>query len=242
MPASTRNSSGNPTGPAIGVALSSPAAALNPLPYASATLTHIRSAALPALLPAQEIPSLLRECHRVLVPGGVLELRIVEPVPERGSLGPKMRAWVDEHVVLGLERQFRTARPGTLVEGWVRGAGFKVISTKGEREGRGWGLQRCLRLPGAVAGEVGGRVTSMSTASGRIACGWDGDGDVEVDAQVGCLVLRALWRDVWGEFVDMGSAGKSARWWWEDNELLRECVEWNTVWQIGTLVAVKAGS
>ncbi|KAF2097115.1 hypothetical protein NA57DRAFT_77370 [Rhizodiscina lignyota] len=220
---------------------------LLPLPYASSTLTHIRSSVLPALLPVAQVPDLLWECHRVLMPGGVLELRIVEPLPERGTAGPKMRAWLDGHC--NLERQFRNSRLSTLIEGWVGGAGFRVLGTKGEREGREHGLQRCLRLPAAVASEVEGRVVSTSASSSRTASGWfdegaliDGYADPDVDAQVGSLVLRALWRDVWGAFVYTSSENRSARWWWQDNELLRECAEWGTVWELGTLVATKAAS
>lgn len=259
VPASTLTAMGQPS--AIGIAVSSPAASsLLPLPYAPRSLTHIRSATLPALLPASQIPDLLRECHRVLVPGGILEMRIIEPLPERESTGPKMRQWVEERIVLNLERQFRTARPGTLVEGWVRGAGFNVISTRCEREGRGWGLQRCLRLPAATPNDLKARVTSSSTASSRVAFGWGfpytaststdslgwmerdelWKGEVGVDAQVGSLVLRSLWRDVWGEFVDVG--WRDQKWWWEDGDLVKECVQYNTRWEIGTLVAVKGAS
>ncbi|KAK3059620.1 hypothetical protein LTS18_010422, partial [Coniosporium uncinatum] len=211
------------------------------LPFASHSLQHIRSSSLPALLPASQLPALLKECHRVLAPGGLLELRLVEPVPERGSAGPLMEAWIEEHVIIGLERRFRCLRPGMLVPGWVRKAGFRILASS-TTKGLDGQVRRRLRLPAAVPAESDGSGGSGSgSGSGGGGGGGRGGGGEDVDAQVAMLVGRALWWDVWGGFVededDEGGAGRCG--WWEDEEVVRECEELGTAWEVGTLFAVK---
>ncbi|KAK8101215.1 hypothetical protein PG999_011589 [Apiospora kogelbergensis] len=48
-----------------------------------------------------------------------------------------------------------------------------------------------------------------------------------------CLVMRMLWQEVWGNFV------RARRWWWEEDEIVAECIELGTYWQHSHIVAVK---
>jgi hypothetical protein len=81
------------------------------------------------------------------------------------------------------------------------------------------GLVRCLRLP-----------ASISTSLGL-------EKKTEVVTEVGVLLARALWRDTWGPYVTDAEEGE--KWWWDAECLLRECSEFGTIWEVGTLVVVK---
>ncbi|KAK9774276.1 hypothetical protein SCAR479_09140 [Seiridium cardinale] len=54
-----------------------------------------------------------------------------------------------------------------------------------------------------------------------------------VKAELRCTVLRMLWQEVWGNFVHARS------WWWEEEEILQECLEHGTYWVYSHVVAVK---
>lgn len=59
----------------------------------------------------------------------------------------------------------------------------------------------------------------------------------QVVTEVGVLLARALWKDTWGSYVMDAEEGE--KWWWDAECLIRECEEWGTVWEVGTLVVVK---
>ncbi|CAI6251675.1 unnamed protein product [Periconia digitata] len=97
-----------------------------PLPWPDTTFSHIRASILPSLVPSSDLPKILGECHRLLAPGGLLELRIMDAAPVRKTAGPKMRSWIEDRLSLNLERQFRCSKPCMLVPGWVNDAGFEL--------------------------------------------------------------------------------------------------------------------
>jgi SAM-dependent methyltransferase len=183
------------------------------LPYPDNSKHAVHASRLAARTPAATLPALLRECHRVLRPGGVLELRLLDPSPERETMGPRLAAWLEARALLALEERFRCARPGTLVPRWAREAGFVGVDGAAAPA-----VGRRLRLPAAV-----------------------GEGDEDRVTAVGALALRDLWRGAWGEFVVLAEGETEVRWWWEDEEVVRECVEKGTRWVVGKLVAMKAG-
>jgi hypothetical protein len=179
-----------------------------------------------SLLPAAQLPELLSECYRVLKPGGVLELRLMDATPERGSMGPKLATWLEERLLLGLEREFRCQRPVMMIPRWASEAGFQPLPFRNELDAQGlrpprnslgrMGMARCLRLPAAAQERE--------------------QGSRDVVAQVGVLVSRALWKDAWGPFVH---EDYEENWWWDNSEVVEECREWKTVWDVGTLYVVK---
>ncbi|KAE9962383.1 hypothetical protein EG328_000522 [Venturia inaequalis] len=201
-------------------------AGLLPLPYASSSMHHVRSSRIASLLPASQLPQLLSECHRVLKPGGVLELRLMDAIPERGSMGPRLATWLEERLLLGLEREFRCQRPIMMVPRWAAEAGFQPLPFRNEFEAQDrtsprssldkMGVARSLRLPAATPERE--------------------QGSRDVVAQVGVLVGRALWKDAWGSFVHEDD---EENWWWDNPDVIDECREWKTVWDVGTLYVVK---
>ena len=208
-----------------------------PLPYANGSMHHVRCSKLASLLPAAQLPALIAECHRVLMPGGVLELRIMDAMPDRCSTGPKMAAWLEERLLLRLEAGFKCSRPLAMVPQWVKDAGFKPLPTqtddemtasseltprKKTRTGK-LGITRCLQLP---------TVPSDGSNSPNREL---------VVSRLGVEVARALWIDAWGSFVREGSdqEDEEAATWWDDAELTMECKEWKTVWDVATLIVAK---
>jgi hypothetical protein len=196
-----------------------------PLPYANASMHHIRSTRLPILLPASQLPALLAECYRVLKPGGVLELRLMDATPERRSMGPLLASWLEDRLLLGLEQDFKCQRPVMLVPRWAHDAGFIPLPIKNDADGDkessekrkgNMGLARCLRLPAAA---------SNAHSNHR-----------DIVGQVGVLVSRALWKDTWGAYVN---DDYHEHWWWENPEIIDECREWNTTWDVGTMFVMK---
>ncbi len=54
------------------------------------------------------------------------------------------------------------------------------------------------------------------------------------------VIGRMLWEEMWGKFcVDI--AGSEAKRWWEDGEIIEECVRIGTTWEFLVLEAVKEG-
>lgn len=127
-----------------------------------------------------------------------------------------------ERLLLGLEQDFKCQRPLMLVPRWARNAGFVPLPTSGEwmqRQSMGQlGMTRSLRLPAAA----------MESYNGHS----------DVVAQVGVLVNRALWKHAWGTFV---SDDCNEHWWWDSPDIVEECKEWKTCWDVGTMFVVKEG-
>ncbi|KAI1349558.1 hypothetical protein F5Y01DRAFT_289071 [Xylaria sp. FL0043] len=55
----------------------------------------------------------------------------------------------------------------------------------------------------------------------------------DLKTEVRCLANRMLWQEVWGGFV------QGSRWWWEDKDIVQECIELDTHWQCSHIIAVK---
>jgi hypothetical protein len=187
---------------------------------------HVRSSRIASLLPATQLPALLAECYRVLKPGGVLELRLMDAIPERSSMGPRLATWLEERLLLDLEREFRCQRPMMMIPRWAAEVGFLPLPFRNELDAQGLrkprdslgkiGMARCLRLPAAAQERD--------------------QGNRDAVAQVGVLVGRALWKDTWGAHVH---EEYDENWWWDNPDVVEECREWKTVWDVGTLYVVK---
>ncbi|KAF2120538.1 hypothetical protein BDV96DRAFT_671612 [Lophiotrema nucula] len=181
-----------------------------PFPYPECSFSHIRASTLPSLVPSAKLPLIFGECYRLLAPGGMLEIRIMDAAPVRKTAGPKMRAWIEDRLSLNLERLFRCSKPCTLIPGWVTDAGFDLAIS---------------RL------SMGSNNLNM-----KLPCAFNGKA-TDVDTELSAMVGRALWRDIWGEFVD--DIPGEPRWWWEDEEVMQECRELNTVFECGSIHAFK---
>ncbi|KAF1968661.1 hypothetical protein BU23DRAFT_558389 [Bimuria novae-zelandiae CBS 107.79] len=149
---------------------------------------------------------MLGECHRLLAPGGVLEIRIMDAAPVRKTAGPLLRAWIEDRLSLNLEKKFRCSKPCMLFPGWVADAGFELPRVSGENQ--------VMNLP----------------------CAYDGTTN-DVDAELKVLVGRALWKDIWGAYVE--DIPDEPRFWWEVDEIVDECLDRRTVFECGAIFAYK---
>lgn len=253
--------------------LTVPSAGLLPLPYATDSFNHIRCAALPSHLPSAKIKPILRDLLRMLAPGGILELRLIDGTPVRATMGPRLRAWFEERLLLNLEKEFLCSRPLALLPGWVKECGFRVLEG-GDRE-KDLVVQR-LRLPAcAHPKESVSRHTSLHSLrrksrqenikrstldynrrNGMIGSNTkctdfaalfedpaeeaaSGEGPA-LHGELAALVARGLWKDSWGSLVDKGpTVGRDMIWWWDDPEIVRECWDYGTVFECGTMFAFK---
>jgi hypothetical protein len=59
----------------------------------------------------------------------------------------------------------------------------------------------------------------------------------DVEKELSTVVGRALWRDIWGSFVD--EAPGEPRWWWDDEDIIHECLERHTVFECRALFAYR---
>ncbi|KAF1994615.1 hypothetical protein P154DRAFT_526960 [Amniculicola lignicola CBS 123094] len=188
--------------------LTVPQAGALPFPYQDGLFSHIRASTLPSLVPSSKLPRIFEECYRLLAPGGMLEIRIMDAAPVRQTAGPKMRAWIEDRLSLNLERLFRCSKPCMLVPGWVEDAGFALSASRIPCQ------EQNMKLPCTVDLESS-----------------------DVEGELSMLIGRALWRDIWGGFVD--DMPGEPRWWWEDEEVMKECRQRQTVFECGALFAFK---
>ncbi|KAK7551065.1 hypothetical protein IWX91DRAFT_405048 [Phyllosticta citricarpa] len=145
--------------------LTVPYAGLLPLPYVAASFNHIRAATLPAQLPTSQMKALLRDLFRILAPGGILELRLVEPTPVNKTLGPLFRDWLEDRLLPGLERGTRCHKPLTVIPEWVADAGFHIL------EGNEDMVAHKLRLPATAMSQMIEGSWSPSTKLDKVESG-----------------------------------------------------------------------
>ncbi|KAF2034931.1 hypothetical protein EK21DRAFT_97134 [Setomelanomma holmii] len=176
-----------------------------PLPYPENYFSHIRASTLPSLVPSSKLPELFRECYKLLAPGGLLEIRIMDAAPVRKTTGPLLRTWIEDRLSVNLERLFRCSKPCLLVPNWLTDAGFDLTSPEGE-----------------------GNVV--------LPCAYDSSA-ADVDKELSTTIGRALWKDIWGTFVD--ETPEEPKWWWEDADILQECLERQTILECRAMFAYK---
>lgn len=244
------------------------------LPYASNKFNSIHAFCLPALLPSSSMPTVLKECHRILVSapvslpqstsaalpteehkesdgspsntilnqiqprGGTLHLTILDPSPIPGTLGPRLRTWLDDHLVLNLEKQFRCINPSRLFPDWLADAGLRAEGS----------TVMYVKFFASVPSVSWSRCSS--TAISRAGDDDEGDlsavDDIEREKQrqkemeedcikqeLKSFAGRMLWKEVWGSYV-LGD-----KWWWDDESIIDECERMGTVWEYAVIDAVK---
>ncbi|KAI4625302.1 uncharacterized protein J4E87_005149 [Alternaria ethzedia] len=69
-----------------------------------------------------------------------------------------------------------------------------------------------------------------------LPCAIDSD-TANVNEELSMIIGRAFWKDIWGSFVD--DAQDEPKWWWEDEEIVQECVKRQTLLECRTIFAYK---
>lgn len=93
----------------------------------------------------------------------------------------------------------------------------------------------CMLFPGWVA-DAGFELLELEGEKHvmNLPCAVDG---AVVDSELKMLVGRALWKDIWGAYVD--SVPEEPLYWWEMDEIVEECLEHRTVFECGSIFAYK---
>ncbi|WZH49778.1 uncharacterized protein QYS62_010987 [Fusarium acuminatum] len=181
-------------------------------PVAPSTIEAVHSLRLPLAMPSQDIPALLRNIHRCLEPGGSLHLTIIDPLPVTSTLGPLLRTWIDDHLLFNLESSFRCTNPSKLLPVWLKSASLRVDPN-------------CIETT---------QFFSIPLHSSQLQYVRDGHVSEEgLTQELRNIVGRMLWMEIWREYII------AEQWWWEDPDILRECVEWKTTWEWRLIEAVK---
>lgn len=180
------------------------------LPLEPNTYTAVHCLGLPSLMAGRDIPRVLRSIHRCLAPGGVLFLTLIDPSPASQSVGPQMRYWLDQNLLLNLESRFRCISPSRLFPAWLANAR--------------------LRANGSVITRSQFKAIYQGNQDNP-----DGTNEKEdsAEAELCTTVGRKLWQDVWGRFVH------GAAWWWDDPACVEECIRLGTYFEYSVIEAVK---
>ncbi|KAF5611528.1 uncharacterized protein FTJAE_14190 [Fusarium tjaetaba] len=181
-------------------------------PVAPSTIEAVHSLRLPLAMPSQDIPALLRNIHRCLEPGGSLQLTIIDPLPVTSTLGPLLRAWIEDHLLFNLEASFRCTNPSKLLPLWLNGASLHVDPDSIE-------TTQFFAIPLD-------NTQLQYVREGHIS-------EEGMRQELRNLVGRMLWMEVWREYI------VAERWWWEDPEILQECIQHQTMWEWKLIEAVK---
>lgn len=197
--------------------IASPVLPNPPVSVAPDSFNAVYCLSIASMVPSQSIPALLQNIHRCLVTGGVLNMTLIDPSPAGGTVGPRLHHWLEENLLVNAERQFRCVNPLKVFPGWLADAGLYAVTS----------VSSTFRLQAAIppAGEPGSEASSRYSVV---------DHDQErVGLELRSTVGKALWKEVWGSFV------KGDNWWWDDEDIIDECLRLGTYWQYGIIEAAK---
>lgn len=190
-----------------------PTVSASNFPVAPQLFGAVYSLSLPSQISSHDIPTMLKSIHRCLIPGGTLYITLIDPMPVASSLGPRMRAWLEEHLLLNLERNFRCVNPAKLFPIWLadcalRGEGSTITTAK------------FLAVPPEHSQERRGPRDPLLS-------------EKDLKTELRGVVGRMLWKEVWGAFIG------ADKWWWEEPACVEECFELGTYWEYNLIEAVK---
>ncbi|RBR18767.1 uncharacterized protein FIESC28_05908 [Fusarium coffeatum] len=190
----------------------SPVRSPSAFPVAPSSIEAVHSLRLPLAMPSQDIPALLRNIHRCLEPGGSLHLTIIDPLPITNTLGPLLRTWIEDHLLFNLESSFRCTNPSKLLPVWLKNASLRVDSNFVETT----------------------QFFSIPLDNSQLQYVRDGHESEEgLRQELRNTVGRMLWMEVWREYII------ADRWWWDEPDILAECMRLQTVWEWRLIEAVK---
>ncbi|KAL7959234.1 hypothetical protein V8C34DRAFT_323259 [Trichoderma compactum] len=183
-------------------------------PVAPRVYESVHSLTLPSLCPSTYLPGILNNVYKCLKKKGFIRLVLIDPLPRAGTMGRKLKTWIEEHLLRNLAKQAKcmspsTAFPPLLAEAGLRGDGSTLTTTK------------FYAVPSSAT-DRGPDVTKDAVQV-----------ESEAKAQVRSLVGRMLWIEAWGSHVT------ASKWWWDDPACVAECLELGTFWEYHTVKGVK---
>ncbi|SPJ71185.1 uncharacterized protein FTOL_00913 [Fusarium torulosum] len=191
-----------------------------PMTTASSLEHHIFetvfSLSIPVVCPSPDIPGVLKNISKCLRVGGSLQLTLIDPLPCAGTLGHRMRTWLEENLLINLERHFRCTNPSKLFPDWMGDAAL-----------RGQGSTLTTSKFYAVSASIRSQADDDDPFIDR------SHSEREIKAEVRSIIGRLLWMEIWGGFVT------GDKWWWEDEGCVNECVQLGTVWDYHIIEGIK---
>lgn len=187
-------------------------------PEASHPLDAAYSLSLPALCSEAGLAGILLKLSQSMRPGGVIRLIIIDPLPCAGTLGRRLSAWLEQHLLANLRNHSRCTSPSRHFGRWLAEASL-----------RGPGSRRTRAKFYASAGNVDAGPAEPDPALRRAQA------EREAQAELRSHIGRMLWREVWGDLVTASS------WWWDDAGCMQECLQLGTFWEYQTIEGVRDG-
>lgn len=160
---------------------------------------------------------MLHNINRVLTPGGLLHMVLINPCPMADSMGPLLREWLDQHLVFNLELQFRGIHPSRNFPVWLEEAKLRA-------KGSVITHTRFMAIPNSLNGDSDASTRTKGSAEHEVA----------IKKELRTMVGRLLWQEIWGPFITCD------KWWWEVPQIADECVERETYWEYSIIAACKA--
>ena len=183
--------------------VSVPGRSLSPFPLASSLFESVHSLQLPVLTPSQEIPSLLKDIHRCLQPGGTLHLTIIDPLPSASSLGPLLRSWIEQHLLINLETNFCCTNPSKLFPIWLAKCSLHVEADE----------------------TLSHKFFAVSTNAEPLSLSETHPVSVgAIEQELQNIIGRMAWIEIWKDYI------VADYWWWEEPKIMEECATLQTVW------------
>lgn len=150
------------------------------------------------------------------MPGGCLEIMIIDPWPVADSMGSKLQDWLDENLIFNLELHFRCIHPSRMFPVWLddaqlRANGSMITTTRFQAVAQGRDNDSDMSAPSKDSAE----------------------GEQDIKKELRTTAGRLLWQDIWSPFVT------GEQWWWEDPEIVEECIEMDTYWEYSIIGACK---
>lgn len=131
-----------------------------------------------------------------------------------------MRRWMEEHLLLALERQFRCTNPRNLIIKWLREAGLRVDNN----------TVTTIRSQAACAkpDDKGRSGDTTDPLNGDVF-----DREEQTRLALQSKIGRMLWQEAWGSYVHAN------KWWWDVRDCAEECAQLGTYWDYSIVKAVK---
>ena len=214
--------------------LSVPTVSPSAFPAAVQAFDTIYSLALPALCSASVIPAMLRNVHRALAPGGTFRLTIIDPMPHPSSLGPALRAWLDDHLIINLERRFRCVTPSKLFPGWLADAHLRANGST-ITQARFNAMTPRSADDEEEDDDDDNYAIRLNSGDSDYDQGRDNPAAQDRNAKLTLRIVagRMLWSAVWGEFLDTKTM------WWDEPDCVDECLLLDTFWNYSMIEGIR---
>lgn len=170
------------------------------------------SLSLPSVAIHNEISDILKEVHRCLKTGATFRITLIDPYPLLSNMGPHLQGWFNKHLTDNLQKHIRCSCGSMLFPQWL--------------------AESCLRGPGSMISAAKFRAITTEESLPYLTKELPND-DKVTKLDLRTTMGRLLWKEVWGPYVE------GNKWWWEDPDIVRECVEIQTYWDYYVIDAVK---